>query len=232
MLVQESEVGRRRESSLKDQSSQMPWNVSSRHGSVRHFGSALQGVGSSLGGQNLADFGPSSGFAGRGSRLTSASPLIGRGRALSYADSIEKDQTLPEDLGLDDLNDVDFQLAADIDEDFELHGPAAAVSTQIAAQSQWIAATLEKEAYNFLEFLRTTIQEKERNQTDILEDAGLAKTTTFEQLLPRETNSSIVGAQGLLHVLSLATKGLIEVNQRSGYGDIVLSIVEPTPSQA
>ena len=171
----------------------MPWNVSSsKHGS--RPGSARPLLGNILGGFPSSAGGLSSFAGGAGielgpppvrpsSRLTSASPLVGRGAPL------------PE------LED---------EEDFELYGPAAVVDTQIAQESQWIRATLDQESSNFLEFLAA--------ETEAVPGA------TFEQLLPPQEHSKIVAAQGFLHVLALATKGLIKVEQPDGYGDIHVAI--------
>jgi len=49
-----------------------------------------------------------------------------------------------DDFDIED-SELDRRLAGNLDEDFELYGPAAAVSTQEAADSQWLAATLEQE---------------------------------------------------------------------------------------
>ena len=217
----------------------MPWNVSaSRHGSSRPFESGLLGGGglsSSVGGQGAGvDFGPPSALtARRGSRLTSASPLLGRGVTLPRYSSLE----LPEQpkvtageasgdmfdkgrmqLGHDDVID---------DPEFQLYGPAAAVDTQTAAQSQWVEAALDTEAHNFLAFVRAEIDAKvvaAERVGDQLEDENTEKVT-FEALLPPEQHSKVVAAQGLLHVLSLATKGLIEVKQEEAFEKIEIGIV-------
>jgi meiotic recombination protein REC8 len=57
-----------------------------------------------------------------------------------------------------------------------------------------------------------------------LEDEDVEKVT-FEGLLPPEQHSKVVAAQGLLHVLSLATKGLIEVRQEEAFARIEIGIV-------
>lgn len=63
-------------------------------------------------------------------------------------------------------------------------------------------------------------------------DAEQVTTITFEKLLPPQHNTEIVAAQGLLHVLSLATKGLIDVEQNEAFGDIDLSIVSAITAES
>jgi meiotic recombination protein REC8, fungi type len=232
-------MGRHAPESLHgDHSSQMPWNASvSRHNSARRFRSGmLAGISSSIGGQGAGiEFGPASAFvARRGSRLTSASPLLGRGGTLPRYSSLE----LPEqpkvtggEVGNGDIfGDGGTQLrdhGSGDDLEFQLSGPAAAVDTQTAAQSQWIAAALDTEANNFLAFLGTEIEAKivaAERAGGQLEEQDM-ETVTFEGLLPPEQYSKVVAAQGLLHVLSLATKGVIGVRQEQAFGRIEISTV-------
>jgi meiotic recombination protein REC8 len=230
-------MGRHAPESLHgDHSSQMPWNVSvSRHNSVRQFGIGLPaGVSSNISGRGPGiEFGRASALiARRGSRLTSASPLLGKGGTVPRYSSLE----LPEqpkaasgEVGWGDIFDngraqVGHHDLVD-DLEFQLYGPAAAVDTQTAAQSQWIAATLDTEANNFLAFLRAEIDAKivaTKRASGQLEEQHM-ETVTFEELLPPEHHSKVVAAQGLLHVLSLATKGLIEVRQEQAFERIEIS---------
>lgn len=55
--------------------------------------------------------------------------------------------------------------------------------------------------------------------------AAASNSVFFEELLAPTQNTKIVGAQALLHVLALATKGLIEVEQQEDYGPIKLGVV-------
>ena len=207
----ESEVGRRAGSSIPDMASILPWNRSvSRQGSAQPLLSAGFGISSSIGGPGSAmRFGPGHVLGGMPSRLPSSSPLIGKGGPL---------------MDLDDLRELAGQGTTLDDEairsmdDFEQYGPAAAVDTQTAAQSQWMRATLENEAQNFLGFIEAQLTEQG-------EGGVPAETVTLDELLPPEENSGIVAAQALLHVLALTTKGLLEVEQEHAFGDIVLKIV-------
>lgn len=233
----ESEVGRQAPPSLPDHSSSMPWNVSgSRHSSAQAPGSGLfPRLSSSVGGiAGGMDLGPPSAFGRRGSRFTSASPLLGRGLSLSRLGSQEAPDLSQVSINEDDFADLDMQLGADLDPEFELYGPSAAVDTQTAAQSQWVAATLENEAFNFLTFVRNQIPARDEEQAGMEEgereddeDEGTTKevTITLDKLLPPTQNSKVVGAQALLHVLALATKGLIQVYQAEAFGEIEIAVV-------
>ena len=209
----------------------MPWNMSSvigsRQGSVLHgrgFAGSIGGFPTSAGAPSSSlplGAGPSS--AGRrASRLPSASPLVGRG--LQRYSSLE----IPpgdDDDGLLGGRHISDDQALD---DFQLYGPAAAVDTQTAGQSQWMRATLDQEAKNFLEFVKaeiTAIPAHASDDEDELSGDGLSKSSvTFERLLPPTQHSKIVAAQALHHLIALATKSLITVRQDSPYGSIDLSL--------
>ncbi|EME89385.1 uncharacterized protein MYCFIDRAFT_76725 [Pseudocercospora fijiensis CIRAD86] len=131
----------------------------------------------------------------RGSRFTSASPLLGRG--------INPDE-------------VNFQLSEihlSGEDEFELYGAAAVVDTQKAAESQWQRAALTGEASNFLDFVQSAIDR---------EDDGMRSGIAFETLLPPANNTYIVAAQALLHILSLGSKGILEIEQREHFDEIWL----------
>ncbi|KAL1863645.1 hypothetical protein Plec18167_000741 [Paecilomyces lecythidis] len=261
------EIGRQGPPSLQDDhSSQMPWNLSSsiqgsRHGSSvpslpRGFGSASEVARGHIG------------FGRAGSRLTNASPLAGRGRGLDLAgQDLLSNVSLPGNEGgdIDVLGDFDLETYLDGEMDgrgpetttnghdsFQLFGPAAAVDTQTAAQSQWIASALDQESKNFFEFVKNTIDTigVERSMVGEQKNGlgeGLAHAVTgskeiaFSALLPPETNSRVVATQGLMHVLTLATKGIMGVRQaesapssdprrqdelQSIFGDIFLTVKE------
>ncbi len=229
----EAEVGRHAPPSLPD-SAGMPWNFSargSRHSSVHPPGSGLMPrFSSSVGGPpGGMDPGSLPALSRRGSRLISASPLFGRGIPSLSRHSSQGLQDQSHLTSNEDFADLDAQLGAGLDPDFELYGPSATVDTQTAAQSQWVAATLEHEAYNFLTFVNSKIKEKTGPQGEEAEEEEIPETQekdiTFDELLPPTRNSAIVGAQALLHVLALTTKGLLEVYQANHFGDIQISVV-------
>lgn len=116
-------------------------------------------------------------------------------------------------------------------DDFQLYGPAAGVSTQQAAESQWMRATLDAESKNFLDFIKTEVSKKEAAVAEELDEDELAgeevrglRAMAFEELLPPQRHTKVVAAQALHHVLALATRGLITVSQRVDYGPIVLGV--------
>lgn len=222
----ESEVGRHAPPSLQDHSSGMPWNISaSRQSSTQPLGSGLMArLSSSIGGiPGGMELGPPSALGRRGSRLASASPLLGRGLSrLGSQDLVDPSLLTIND---DEFADLDQQLGADIDVDFELYGPSATVNTQIAQQSQWVTATLENEAYNFLTFVQAQIREGAREQGLEEVEAEEDESVSFSNLLPPEQHSRVVAAQGLLHVLALATKGLLQLYQGVAFGEIEVAVV-------
>ena len=227
----ESQVGRHAPPSLQDHSSGMPWNISaSRQSSAQALGSGLiERLSSSVGGlMGGIELGPPSALGRRRSRLTSASPLLGRGLSrLGSQDLVDPSRLTLDD---DEFADLDQRLGAGLDVDFELYGPSAAVDTQTAQQSQWVTQALENEAHNFLVFLQEKIQEKaisSEQGSEGIEEADQragSESLTFSELLPPEHNSHAVAAQGLLHVLALATKGMVAVYQEVAFGEIEMAI--------
>lgn len=217
---------------------------------MRPFGSAAAGMTSSGGGPSRGfELGPLSLLSRRGSRLTTASPLQGRGPRLPLSQRISFIST-PDRAGLttsggrtggedDEMLGLDLPPpAGDESEDFQLYGPAATVDTQTAAHSRWIAAALDSESRNFLDFLDAQIQaqlplpaaaEAAAEGEDEDEPAESSKpkpkpTATFEGLLPHGEHSRVVAAQAFLHVLTLASKNLVRVEQEEGFGAIELAI--------
>ncbi|KAF6219582.1 hypothetical protein HO133_004051 [Letharia lupina] len=225
----EVEVGRHAPPALEDPS--MPWNISSavgsRQGSVirgRGFAGSIGGFPTSAGAPSSLPpvaAGPSSQDR-RASRILSASPLLGRGRQ-RYS-SLENFPVEDDDELLGGRQISDDQAL----DDFQLYGPAAAVDTQTAGQSQWMRATLNQEANNFLEFVKaeiTALPAHASDDEDELAGDGLSKfSASFERLLPPTQHSKIVAAQALHHLLALATKSLITVRQVLPYGSIDLSL--------
>lgn len=101
-----------------------------------------------------------------------------------------------------------------------MFGPAAQVDTQTAGSSQWTKEALERESGNFFDYLSNTISEK-LNDELLDENNGEEgeSCVTFEELFDPITNSQIVAAQAFYHVLSLATKGRVWVQQDVGDND-------------
>jgi len=201
----------------------MPWNISvSRHGSGQPFRGTL-GAKSSVGGlASSIELGPPRVWERRASRLTSASPLLHKGRSLPRLPSLEIQDPSQFSSADDALADLNLQLGPGIDlDEIELYrGQSAPVGTHTAVQSQW----LHDEAYNFLTFLQAKIQSKAHGEGGDGEHRETAEAITFDELLPPTENTAIVGAQALLHVLALATKGFVAVRQEEPFDHIEIFI--------
>ena len=225
------ELGRHAPPTLEDHSTQnFPWNLSSRQTSIasrQHpfSGSLGGGLASSVGG-------PPGSFDRRASRITSASPLLGRG--LHRFSSLELPAHDDDDDDERFLGEEGLSSSRAAGDEFQLYGPAAGVSTQTAAESQWMKATLDHESGNFLEFVKAEIaaripavaaEEGDEGDDDELRAEGRARQEVlFEELLPPAQHTRIVAAQALHHVLALATRGFLEVEQEMGFGAIRMGI--------
>lgn len=226
-MSKDIEIGREARPALEDQS--FPWNMSasateSRPGSVaRPFG-----VSSSVGhlGSLVGPGGSASGsfdrLDRRASRITSASPLLGRGQQRYSSLDLPIPENDDELLGLHELS------ASNEADEFQLYGPAAGVSTQVAAESQWMRAMLDQESSNFLDFIRAEITRRSMafggaDEGDTM-PRGTANEVLFEDLLPPAQHTKVVAAQALHHVIALATKSLIGVEQTMAYGPITLRL--------
>lgn len=215
------EQGREAPTPLDDRhiSSMMPWNQST--GSRRPTGAF-----SAAGIPTSASFGGVGRQLGslprRPSRLTSASPLMGRGAVGGEMDELQ----LPGSQGDIAMTGLD---------DFELFGPAAQVNTQTAEQSQWQREALDGESMHFLEFVQTGIEEMDqaRDQAGMDDEADeeLKGSIDFDSLLPPEKHSRIVAAQVLLHVLALGTKNLLAIEQAESFGAITMRVLGVPASQ-
>lgn len=229
-LPQEIEIGREAQPALEDQS--FPWNVSasvagSRPGSVARgfdFPSSAGFTASGRGASSViaAGGGQPSSLDRRASRITSASPLLGRGQERYSSLEILAHEDEDELLGGHDLP------SSRATDNFQLYGPAAGVSTQTAAESQWMRATLDHESSNFLDFLKAEIErnmprtgEEDQERTGVIVPR---QSVVFEEILPPSQHTKVVAAQALHHVLALATKGLIIVHQDLDYGPVTLGL--------
>jgi hypothetical protein len=222
---EEVELPREAPSALDDQQvfSAMPWNISaSIRGSSAVPRSARVGMPGSVGG-------PSTGAQGsirqRGGRMISASPLHGRGQpgGLDALKSLEGDDEFG-DFGLDD-----YGLAAQPSSD------SAYPEAEATQASLRVREALSAEGENFLTFVAEAIVEKrERVQaeaqqmSDVLqaEAVGDVEEVLFEDLLPPAENSAMVACQGLMMVLALGTKGLLNVRQDGDFEEIGLALTD------
>lgn len=238
MTRKDVEVGRTGPAELPEgRSSQMPWDIYSisRQGSTRLPGSAAAGRSVSVGGHAQDfDHGPPSVLSNRRSRLTTASPLHGRGplpplsQRISIMSTPDRERLATSSrLGEDDeFLGGELPPLGDESEEFQLSGPAAAVGTQAAGRSQLVAAALDSESRNFLDFLDAQIHAQaptvEGQHEEGVEVAR--RTATFEELLPPGEHTRAVAAQAFLHVLALASRDLVSVRQDEGFGDLELTI--------
>ena len=162
----------------------------------------------------------------RGSRLQSGSPLMGRGPGMTgLDDALDVDD--PQQLGLySDMSAAAGFGMAELDDGFEMFGPAAKGDTQLASPSQWQRAALDGEGINFLAFVQAAIAEADSACDEATagdeEDGAVKGSIDFETLLSPTNTSRIVAAQGLLHVLSLGTKNLLKLDQDVSFGAITL----------
>ncbi|KAL5363888.1 Rec8 like protein-domain-containing protein [Aspergillus floccosus] len=232
----EVEFGRHGSSALRDDSSQMPWNITASVQSSRHGSSAAnryRGVGSSSWG--MPD---SAGFGRPRSRLTSASPLAGRG----FPFDIEGLDSLaipgPEGDEIDVLGDFDLDQYLQTGLYADDHG-GEGVTAPKGGAAKWKGpaalerklenATLDQDSQNFLRFL---VEKLPAAGDGIAEDnndpfTGIARIhalawsqeTSFWDLLPPEETSRAVATHGLMHILALATKGFLMVRQEA-YEDL------------
>ena len=225
ILIQDAssgiEIGREAPSALADHPSSalMPWNVSaSLHSHQR--GSSVQGgrAGSAI-------------ISSAGRHMRSASPLIGRGS--NIPGELDHFSSQMDDMVMYGRSEEDFESEAarskrgesiirgvsSTQADFEIFGAAAQVDTQTAASSQWIRDALDRESGNFFEYMRNTISEKtgdelgDDEEEELGADGQKSKFVTFEELFDPKQNSGMVAAQAFYHILSLATKKRVWVEQ-------------------
>ena len=115
------------------------------------------------------------------------------------------------------------------EDEFELFGPAAQVDTQTAAQTQWQRSALDGESVNFLAFVQAGIEQADQIRDQAVpgdeEDEAVRGSVDFETLLPPDSNSCIVAAQALLHVLALGTKNMLLVEQEEAFAAISMRVV-------
>ena len=228
MIINDSssgvEIGREAPSALADypSSAHMPWNISAS------LNSHQRGASSSIQGGRAGSILASS----VNKRLRSASPLVGRGS--NVAGELDHFSSQLDDMvmyGRSD-NDAESEVARSkrgeslahgvsfSQAEFEIFGPAAQVDTQTAGNSQWVRDALDRESGNFFQYVGNTISEKQGDELggDDADEVGGGEGAeetfvTFEELFDPKQNSAMVAAQAFLHVLSLATKARVWVEQ-------------------
>ena len=193
-LNMDVEIGRDAPSSLfDDHSSQMPWNITASIKSshrAHHFGSVSE----------LS----SQGRKGR-SRLASASPLAGR----SYLGQERLSMELLDDYG-DDF-DLTRYLEGEIATDRE---HISSISPGKRSALEHAKATLDRESLNFFDFIKTKMGlDKGQSPSNLSPVTARTGRTTFAALMPRDSTTRAVATQALMNVLTLATKGVLQVHQ-------------------
>ncbi|KAJ5919168.1 hypothetical protein N7466_010111 [Penicillium verhagenii] len=194
----DSEIGRHAPPSLMDEhSSQMPWNLASAQSSrIGRLGSLSELSGKfGIGDSSLRG----SGF--RRGRLTSASPLAGRGYRDHY-DSLPLSGEEGLGGGLDEELEISRYLEAELAVDKE---DITTLSRRTSAMDR-VASQLDQESMNFFDFIRDMMMVGEDGES-------LGMEMAFSDLLPPGKTSRTVATQGLMNVLTLATKGVLTVSQ-------------------
>lgn len=137
------------------------------------------------------------GFGRAGSRFSSASPLARRGlpRDLFSHESLSN-------LSLGDFGEFHDNDLEDLHREGRL-GDSVEHLQEEAVDSQLSIASLDNNDKNFLDFL----------QKRVPRSAAGDEAVTFSELLPPSSTSRPVATQALLHVLTLATKNVIQVSQ-------------------
>ncbi|KAE8143398.1 hypothetical protein BDV38DRAFT_66757 [Aspergillus pseudotamarii] len=236
----------------------MPWNITASVQSSQHGSSAASGL---RGVANVSDPSASRGRdltashpAGRGrsrNRLTSASPLASRGFPFD-AEAFDN-LTLPGNDDVDVLSDFDLSQFLQTDLFGAAHGHtgddanASTYSRQVTLQGRLSKSSLDQESLNFLGFLTKKLEAMPVEQTGEMDEDGFinspsayhgSKAIGFSALLPPAETSPSVATEGLMHILTLATKGFLSVRQenyqdrrtryhiRYEFGEIVLQISE------
>ncbi|GIJ90144.1 hypothetical protein Asppvi_009095 [Aspergillus pseudoviridinutans] len=231
-LHDDIEIGRHVSSVLRDDSSQMPWNITA---SVRSSRLGLSATSIFRGFGSISDFSargiresaasvPPLAAPGRAqSRLTSASPLAGRGfqydlEGLAIPGTQEDDVNFLEDVDLAGYiqNDLDVETNAEPKDETD--------RKRAAFRDRLLKSSMDQESLNFLEFLNLQLKKPAQGfaEQDTVHDNGAGflrldasdgKEAAFSTLLPPETTSRTVATHGLMHILTLATKGFLSVHQ-------------------
>lgn len=223
-------MARRASSVLRDDnSSQMPWNITASVQSSRLGLSAtsiFRGLGSisAFSSRGIHDSTTSMTRLAAASRtrnrLTSASPLAGR----SLHDDLEG-LAIPgteEDVdALEDFN-MDDYIQIDLDTEHPTEPTEDTDGKRLAFHNRLLKSNIDQESLNFLEFLHMQIKTQEQIDAvpGINRASGAAtlyladnKEVAFSTLLPPGSTSRTVATQGLMHILTLATKGFLTVYQ-------------------
>ncbi|KAF2272885.1 uncharacterized protein EI97DRAFT_436495 [Westerdykella ornata] len=218
------ELPRSAPSALDDQQifSSMPWNMSAsvRGSSAVPHSARVGSVGTSTGVLGSARL--------RGSRMVSASPLQRRALMRGSAADLEA-------LGLGGLGselDVEGfglpeQMTSDGFGEMLLASPGKGDGG--SPERVRVQEALSAEGSNFLEFINDALFEKQQRVREMQgteDETEQADEVLFEEVLPPAKNSRVVACQGLMMVLALGSKGLLEVRQDEPFAEIGLKVTE------
>ncbi|GIC88753.1 Rad21/Rec8 N terminal domain protein [Aspergillus udagawae] len=231
-LHDDMEIGRHASSVLRDDSSQMPWNITA---SVRSSRLGLSATSIFRGFGSISDFSvrgirdsaasvPPLAAPGRAcSRVTSASPLAGRGFQYDL-EGLEIPGTQEDDVDFLENIDLAGYLQSELDVGTNAEPKDETGRNRAAFRDQLLNSSMDQESLNFLEFLNLQFEEPAQDsaEQDTAHDTGAGflrlgasdgKEVAFSALLPPETTSRTVATHGLMHILTLATKGFLLVHQ-------------------
>lgn len=205
---------------LDDASSQMPWNISaSLHssGQAQRFRSRSMSIGDPcVESSTWAGVGVGAGAGGR-YRITSVSPLAGRGHLdPSHFDTAGRYI----DDELDITRYLENELASDRENVSMLSNPNAQsrlrkTQSSLGEQLQYLRknqrdlASLDRESLNFYEFVRENMSALALEDGHNEESGGVA----FGEILPPSQTTRVVATQAFMNVLTLATEGWLVVSQ-------------------
>ena len=219
---EEIELPREAASALDDQQifSAMPWNISaSKRGSSaiplssRVIMTSEQGKQGSHAGSRA------------GSRMISASPLLRH--STGHPGDFEALQSLDSDA----FGGDDFAYAIPTSDPVE-------AGENVVHPSLRVREALSAEGGNFFTFVAEAITRKRerfhanvedemRDLPDVAETEAVGvEQITFEDLLPPPETSKMVACQGFLMLLSLGTKGMLDVQQSTAFDDITLKLTD------
>lgn len=233
-LLQDIEIGRVAHAGLQDLSSAMPWNIGtsvrgSHQGSSVSRSRAFHFTGFPKSGPGrLSYFGLDPNVPSRRvSRLTSASPLVGRGRSSGFErySSLEIAQSEDEEALLGGDASGDQRAVAGLD----LPGPSVNDESQMASESQQTIEELGRESLNFLDYVRSRIEAgqpaRDEGDIDLPMESATGNFIAFHDLLQPPEDTKIVATQAFYHILALVTRNLVTVEQSTPFGDIRLTLV-------
>lgn len=166
------------------------------------------------------------GFGRPRSRLTSASPLAGRGFPFDIESlngiGLEEDNYVYGDFDLSHYlqTEVDGDgnvMVRDDEDDSQTRTRAHASqgnSQPRLTHDQLLQSSLDQESVNFLDFMYAQTLDLPAHELEVetQEETG-TKKVNFSTLLPPKETTRTVATHALMHILTLATKGFLGVRQ-------------------